>query len=679
MLRHRLATLALAPALALTTLVTLAAPAQADDGNLVPDPDFQACINSTIGRSADAALTKDWLASINRYISCFDGNPASLDGAQYLTSATGLAIGPSHLTTLEPLSALSATLGTLYIYDNGGTRIQDLSPLSRLTGLQYLKISHAQLSNISGLSPIAHSLYNIDLANNTISDISPLSTYATTSGTLNLDNNEIVDLSVLSPSLAPRLDSESYVGLSVLDQIATWTTTAGEHDLPIKQLPGDTTKCRDFTYIFGNGDGTTTTEVHQHCALLQPLHVTVPSGVTYNETTGKITFPSSSADQTYKVTWSADYTVTVDGQAGSSTWTYFSGTLTVTVPGTGPTTPATPTTSPISTTPSTPSVPLGQVAPSYCGVTNAPVSGPVNRFLDVYADTPHAGDITWLYTAGYSIGWSVSCSHTTSTGSHLVASGAGYTLAAGNNPTGYGLFTDATYESNQGTVGYIFQPWNQVTRGDAAVWLTKLALTDQQVTLNNPASVKSFLDGKYAITNLSWAQGPDGQWGTPDDATTVTIPVGHALYREFTDITANFGAPTTDDRHGAAVTWLANTIVNASFDNKGNLTGGQRLSDGFPTGTTSEYRPLAPIARQDMAAFLYRIALYEVQTGEHPNVNLTVTKDMPGYTAHGEAVRWLAGTQITTGYPDGTFGGLLPVIRQDLAAFLHRADGVINH
>jgi hypothetical protein len=40
-------------------------------------------------------------------------------------------------------------------------------------------------------------------------------------------------------------------------------------------------------------------------------------------------------------------------------------------------------------------------------------------------------------------------------------------------------------------------------------------------------------------------------------------------------------------------------------------------------------------------------------------------------------VRWLAGAKITTGFEDGTFGGLRSVVRQDLAAFLHRADAFI--
>ncbi|MDR1807811.1 MAG: S-layer homology domain-containing protein [Propionibacteriaceae bacterium] len=672
MLARRLATLALAPALALTALVTLASPAQADD-NVVPDPEFRACLNGFLGAVADAPITPEQLSTLTWPL-CSDyfAGATTLEGAQYLTNALGLVIH-NHGVPLQDLSQLSGLTSVVYLILEDA-KIADISSLATATGLHELHLTNNDIKDVGPLANLT-SLSYLVLSNNDVSDVSALSGLAALTpsefvqwGYVNLDNNHVVDLSALSP-LPPAIAVSDFAeGVSARDQTSTWTTTAGTHDLPIKQLPDGDAKCVQYGFT--------------QCLKTQPMTVTVTGGTggaTYNAD-GTITFPESPTDQTYTVTWSATALVSTDGGTYQNQLSpYFSGTLTVTVPGTGSTTPTTPTPTPTTpSTPATPSVPLGQVAPSYCGVTNAPVSGPVNRFLDVLATTPHSSDITWLADNGYSIGWSVSCSHTTSTGSHLVASGAGYTLAAGNNPAGYGLFTDSAYESNQGTVGYIFQPWNQVTRGDAAVWLAKLALSDQNINLNNPASVKSFLDGKYAITNLSWAQGPDGQWGTQDDAKTVTIPVGHTLYQEFTDITANFGTPTTDDRHGAAVTWLANTIVNATFDNNGNLTSGQRLSDGFPAGNAREYRPLAPIARQDMAAFLYRIALYEQQTGEHSGINLTVSQDMPGYTAHGEAVRWLAGTQITTGYPDGTFGGLLPVIRQDLAAFLHRADGVIN-
>lgn len=103
--------------------------------------------------------------------------------------------------------------------------------------------------------------------------------------------------------------------------------------------------------------------------------------------------------------------------------------------------------------------------------------------------------------------------------------------------------------------------------------------------------------------------------------------------------------------HSAEIGWLA----------------ASGISQGFPDGT---FRGLANVARQDMAAFLYRLAgspTYTPSDAEKqrfPDVNNT--------TPHAKEIWWLASTGITTGFPDGTFRGLSPVARQDMAAFLRR-------
>lgn len=92
------------------------------------------------------------------------------------------------------------------------------------------------------------------------------------------------------------------------------------------------------------------------------------------------------------------------------------------------------------------------------------------------------------------------------------------------------------------------------------------------------------------------------------------------------------------------------------------------------TGITTGYpdgtfRPSATTHRDAMAAYLYR--LYG-----SPDVNLDAA---PGFddVAEGNAfypeIAWLASTGISTGYPDGTFRPLTPVNRDAMAAFMHRA------
>lgn len=91
------------------------------------------------------------------------------------------------------------------------------------------------------------------------------------------------------------------------------------------------------------------------------------------------------------------------------------------------------------------------------------------------------------------------------------------------------------------------------------------------------------------------------------------------------------------------------------------------ISTGYPDGT---FRPMADVVRQDMAAFIYRLC------GEPEYTPSASDKarfsDVTESTPHAKEIWWLASTGISTGYPDGTFHPLATVVRQDMAAFLHR-------
>jgi hypothetical protein len=89
------------------------------------------------------------------------------------------------------------------------------------------------------------------------------------------------------------------------------------------------------------------------------------------------------------------------------------------------------------------------------------------------------------------------------------------------------------------------------------------------------------------------------------------------------------------------------------------------ISTGYEDGT---FRPSAAITRQSMAAFLERAAVFEATlAGEAP----TFTDVGPNHPFR-EAIEWMSGTAITTGYEDGTFRPSAPVTRQAMAAFLLR-------
>lgn len=90
------------------------------------------------------------------------------------------------------------------------------------------------------------------------------------------------------------------------------------------------------------------------------------------------------------------------------------------------------------------------------------------------------------------------------------------------------------------------------------------------------------------------------------------------------------------------------------------------IAQGFPDGS---FGAAAPVSRQAMAAFLWRMA------GE-PTVAPSATSFVdvrPGHAFH-PAVAWMAANGISDGYDDGTFRPTAPITRQAMAAFLERYD-----
>ena len=93
----------------------------------------------------------------------------------------------------------------------------------------------------------------------------------------------------------------------------------------------------------------------------------------------------------------------------------------------------------------------------------------------------------------------------------------------------------------------------------------------------------------------------------------------------------------------------------------------QGITTGYPDGS---FGVGVAVYRQDMAAFLYRLAGSPAYTPSAEDK--TRFTDVNDGTAHAKEIWWLASTGITTGYPDGSFGVGVPVYRQDMAAFLKR-------
>ena len=92
------------------------------------------------------------------------------------------------------------------------------------------------------------------------------------------------------------------------------------------------------------------------------------------------------------------------------------------------------------------------------------------------------------------------------------------------------------------------------------------------------------------------------------------------------------------------------------------------LANGYADGG---FHPAAPISRQAMAAFLYRL--------EHDGATAPActTAPFPDVTVANEfcgAITWMVESGLTTGYADGTFRPTAAVSRQATAAFLYRLE-----
>ncbi len=123
--------------------------------------------------------------------------------------------------------------------------------------------------------------------------------------------------------------------------------------------------------------------------------------------------------------------------------------------------------------------------------------------------------------------------------------------------------------------------------------------------------------------------------------------------------------PSTD--HAPEIAWLIQTGISKGWTN--------------PDGTVS-FKPYANVARQDMAAFLYRFADLDDdgiqnQSPEMGGQSVTFSDVRHGDDAnHAAEVEWLASVGVTKGWDMGggtfQFRGTNNVARQDMAAFMYR-------
>ncbi|GAA1749291.1 S-layer homology domain-containing protein [Aeromicrobium alkaliterrae] len=98
------------------------------------------------------------------------------------------------------------------------------------------------------------------------------------------------------------------------------------------------------------------------------------------------------------------------------------------------------------------------------------------------------------------------------------------------------------------------------------------------------------------------------------------------------------------------------------------------ITTGYADGT---FRPGQPVLREQMAAFINRLA-----EGPVPPLPAQLPfVDVPVSHVFFSQIQWLSEQGISTGYgtaPNRTFAPSAPVLREQMAAFLFRADGVLQ-
>jgi hypothetical protein len=93
------------------------------------------------------------------------------------------------------------------------------------------------------------------------------------------------------------------------------------------------------------------------------------------------------------------------------------------------------------------------------------------------------------------------------------------------------------------------------------------------------------------------------------------------------------------------------------------------ITTGFPGSPQPTYRPSAPVSRQAMSAFMFRLGYGSVRPDEPATATF---RDVgTGHPFFGE-VEWMASTGVTTGFPGNLFKPGQPVTRQSMSAFLFR-------
>ena len=208
----------------------------------IPDPNLRAAVREAlnIADHPDVELTQSLMQRLTNLRAPFS-QISDLEGLQYATNITELALDNNSITDLHPIAAL-AGLTFLRLHDNN---IIDVGPLANLTQLNTLLLANNNIVDVAPLATLVN-LSRLELQNNhRILDVSPLANLGELTKLL-LGGNNITDVTPLANLTSLKhlelqdnriTDITPLENLTNLDYLDTQNNPIFDPHSPIVEMP----------------------------------------------------------------------------------------------------------------------------------------------------------------------------------------------------------------------------------------------------------------------------------------------------------------------------------------------------------------------------------------------------------------------------------------------------------
>ncbi len=270
------------------------------------------------------------------------------------------------------------------------------------------------------------------------------------------------------------------------------------------------------------------------------------------------------------------------------------------------------------------------------------------------------------------------CGTTNDTYTIPTSEGVEYRVAGQVKPAGTHPATNSVTVTANATTGYLLaedaaDTWNQTfdtTACPVQVTPATVTFTDECGTTNDTYTIPATEGVEYRVGDQVKPAGTHP--ATNSVTVTANATTGYLLAEDATDnwnrtfdttacpveVTPAFLDVTPTTQFYKEITWLAD----------------QGVSTGWQVAGGAEYRPVTPVNRDAMAAFMYRLAGSPTWEPPAQSPFLDVTPTTQFY----KEITWLADQGISTGWQvaGGTeYRPVTPVNRDAMAAFMYRLAG----